>query len=207
MSIGRESLTNENDLKTILLGIQGVGKTNLIKIATGKGFDEDEHSTLSVSFFEKKVIIDKIEYKIDLWDTIGQENLRQLTRLFYNNSKIVIFVYDITSLRSFQELESWHKEVIEQLGDDIIKGVVGNKMDLYENEQVKEEDGKEFANSINAKFICISAKNDPPKKFDNFLIELVKEYLKTGKFGNDGRISLNIKTHNETDKKNKNCCS
>ena len=203
MSNGRESLQHENDLKTILLGIQGVGKTNLIKIATGRKFEEEQNSTLSVSFFEKKIVIDKIEYKIDLWDTIGQENLRQLTKLFYNNSKIVIFVYDITNLKSFEELKSWHEEVIDQVGDDIIKGVVGNKMDLYDNEQVKEEQGKEFAKSIGAEYLSISAKTDPPKKFEDFLILLVKAYLKTGKLGN---YSLKIGKDHFADNKNKNCC-
>ena len=203
MSNGRESLQHENDLKTILLGIQGVGKTNLIKIATGRKFEEEQNSTLSVSFFEKKIVIDKIEYKIDLWDTIGQENLRQLTKLFYNNSKIVIFVYDITSLKSFEELKSWHEEVIDQVGDDIIKGVVGNKMDLYDNEQVKEEQGKEFAKSIGAEYLSISAKTDPPKKLEDFLILLVKAYLKTGKLGN---YSLKIGKAHFADNKNKNCC-
>ena len=57
MSNGRESLQHENDLKTILLGIQGVGKTNLIKIATGRKFEEEQNSTLSVSFFEKNLSI------------------------------------------------------------------------------------------------------------------------------------------------------
>ena len=203
MSNGRESLQHENDLKTILLGIQGVGKTNLIKIATGRKFEEEQNSTLSVSFFEKNIVIDKIEYKIDLWDTIGQENLRQLTKLFYNNSKIVIFVYDITSLKSFEELKSWHEEVIDQVGDDIIKGVVGNKMDLYDNEQVKEEQGKEFAKSIGAEYLSISAKTDPPKKFEDFLILLVKAYLKTGKLGN---YFLKIGKDHFADNKNKNCC-
>ena len=203
MSNGRESLQHENDLKTILLGIQGVGKTNLIKIATGRKFEEEENSTLSVSFFEKKIIIDKIEYKIDLWDTIGQENLRQLTKLFYNNSKIVIFVYDITSLKSFEELSSWHEEVIDQVGDDIIKGVVGNKMDLYDKEEVKEEQGKEFAKSIGAEYLSISAKTDPPKKFEDFLILLVKAYLKTGKLGN---YYLKLEKNHSADNKNKNCC-
>ena len=203
MSNGRESLQHENDLKTILLGIQGVGKTNLIKIATGRKFEKEQNSTLSVSFFEKKIVIDKIEYKIDLWDTIGQENLRQLTKLFYNNSKIVIFVYDITSLKSFEELKSWHEEVIDQVGDDIIKGVVGNKMDLYDNEQVKEEQGKEFAKSIGAEYLSISAKTDPPKKFEDFLILLVKAYLKTGKLR---KYSLKIGKDHFADNKNKNCC-
>ena len=203
MSNGRESLQHENDLKTILLGIQGVGKTNLIKIATGRKFEEEQNSTLSVSFFEKKIVIDKLEYKIDLWDTIGQENLRQLTKLFYNNSKIVIFVYDITSLKSFEELKSWHEEVIDQVGNDIIKGVVGNKMDLYYNEQVKEEQGKEFAKSIGAEYLSISAKTDPPKKFEDFLILLVKAYLKTGKLR---KYSLKIGKDHFADNKNKNCC-
>ena len=42
------------------------------------------------------------EFKIKLWDTIGQEKYRQLNKIFFKNSKIVIFVYDITNRESLK---------------------------------------------------------------------------------------------------------
>ena len=38
--------------------------------------------------------------------------------------------------------------------------LVGNKADLFEQEQVKEEEAKEYASSINAEFYLTSAKNN-----------------------------------------------
>ena len=38
--------------------------------------------------------------------------------------------------------------------------LVGNKADLFEQEQVKEEEAKEYANSINAEYYLTSAKNN-----------------------------------------------
>ena len=64
--------------------------------------------------------IDGIKFKINLWDTVGQEKYRQIVKLFFTDSKIVIFVYDITSTEYFKGIESWHEEIIERIGDDII---------------------------------------------------------------------------------------
>ena len=135
----------ERGVKVILLGIQQVGKTNLINIATDKGFKENTLSTSTSSYSILTIKLNNKRYQLNLWDTIGQEKYRQLTKLFYNNSKIVIFVYDITSRKSFEDLVLWHKEVIEQIGDNIIKGVVANKMDLYEDEKVLRDEGEDFA--------------------------------------------------------------
>ena len=80
--------------------------------------------------------------------------IQTLTKLFFNNSKIVIFVYDITRAESFKGIESWYEEIIESIGDDIIKGVVGNKIDLFENEAVNEEGDEKYAKSINVVYFC-----------------------------------------------------
>ena len=165
----------ENQIKIILLGNSGVGKTNLINIAIGVSFNEDEKTTTASSFSVKKIILNRQEYRINLWDTIGQEQFRQLTKIFFNNSKIVIFVYDITNKDSFEALPSWKKDVEEQLGDDYIKGVVANKSDLYLEEEVPTEEGQEYANNIEAKFLLVSAKKDDPKKFEDFLRVLLEE--------------------------------
>ena len=173
-----DSQEDEEETKVILVGESGVGKTNLINIVTGGEFNSNEETSSNASFLMKKLKVKDKEYTIKLWDTIGQERLRTLTRLFYNDSKIAIFVYDITRKDSFEEIKNyWVKDVEEKLGKDIIRGVVANKKDLFLNEEVSTEEGEEYANSIGALFISSSAKTDSPEKFEGFLIKLYEKYL------------------------------
>ena len=163
-------------LKAILLGDSGVGKTNLINISVGKEFNINEKATISATFLKKKFDIGGKTYIINIWDTIGQEKLKALTKLFFKNSKIVILVYDITNRQTFENLQFWLKDVKEALGDDFVLGVCGNKTDLYLNEQVNEEECKKFAESLNCRWLCTSAKTDKVG-FPNFLKELVEDYI------------------------------
>ena len=54
--------------------------------------------------------------------------------------------------------------------------ILGNKIDLFEATEVKEEEAEDYAKSINAKFKLFSAKKD--SDYDRFLEELIKDYLK-----------------------------
>ena len=188
-------------IKVILIGNSAVGKTNLINVASGGSFDESTKSSLSASFVIVKKTVSQKDYNLYLWDTIGQEKLRSLTKMFFKDSKIVIFVYDITRRDTFEGLKDWHKEVTDTLGDDIIKGVVGNKSDLFLQEQVKDNEGEKYAKSINARFRATSAKNDP-RGFSEFLTELLEQYdnkysskdgQKNKNNNNNGKIQLDGK--------------
>ena len=88
--------SEDEAIKVILLGESGVGKTNLINITNGLNFNNNELVSSTSSYCIKNLYVNGKEYSIKLWDTVGQEKLRNLTKLFYNDSKIVIFVYDIT---------------------------------------------------------------------------------------------------------------
>ena len=195
------------DVKVILIGNSGVGKTNLINISTGGEFNEIEKSTTTASYSKKQMNIEGDLYNLSLWDTIGQERLRHLSKLFFKNSKIVIFVYDITQKSTFIGLNTWYEEVKQELGDDIIKGVVGNKQDLFMKEDVEDEEGKKYAESINAKFRLTSAKADA-EGFINFLELLLKEYI--NKNGKKPKVNDNIKlvseNHQMKNTKNKRGC-
>ena len=202
--INGDKIEDDDGIKAILLGETGVGKTNIINIATNQSFEPEEKTTIASSFSKVILKIKKKQYQLNLWDTIGQEQFRQLTKLFYNNSKIVIFVYDITSHKSIDELKNyWVKDIESKLGNDIIKGVVANKIDLYLEEEVKEDEGEEFAKSIDAKFLTISAKTDNADKFKKYITELVEDFLLSGLNTGSDRITLSTNTHN---KNNKNCC-
>ena len=182
---------NEN-IKVILIENSGVGKTNLINVSSGGNFNPLEKSTLASSFIIIKLNVENRQYNLQIWDTIGQEKLRALSKLFFKNSKIVIFVYDITKRESFLGLNDWHQEVKDIIGDDTIKGVVGNKIDLFTKEEVKDEEGEEYANTINALFRTTSAKTEP-KGFTEFLQELINEYdKKSKKVANKEKIDRNF---------------
>ncbi len=200
-------MSDENLFKVILLGEIMVGKTNLINILTGGKFNENETATSSSTSAMKDLLVKGDKYTIQIWDTIGQEKLRNLTKLFYNNSKIVIFVYDITRKETFEEIKNyWVKDVEEKLGKNIIKGIVANKIDLFLNEQVTQEEGEEYAESIDALFITTSAKTEGPAKFEDFLIKLYEKYLSGNKEKNNNKSVILRKKKNVHNNKKRECC-
>ena len=173
-------LENDEDgnpkIKVILVGEAGVGKTNLINVTTDKNFNENERSTISASFSRKIIDLNKKSYNLYLWDTMGQEKLKSLTKIFFKNSKIVVLVFDITQEDSFRKLSYWHDEVKESLGNDIIIGICGNKSDLFLEEKVSEEECQKYAKEINAKFVYTSAKMDK-SGFTRFLKILLNDFV------------------------------
>ena len=165
------------EIKAILLGESGVGKTNLANAAVDLRFDQNSKSTVNALYVQKKMNILGKDYELRLWDTAGQEQYRALTKLFYKDSKVVIFVYDITNKKSFTDLKYWINEIKESLGDEPILGIVGNKYDLNEFQEVDENIAKKFAEENGMKFKLVSTKNEP-KSFKIFLRMLMKEYIK-----------------------------
>ena len=178
------------DIKVILLGEMGVGKSNLLNAAADLRFDEISKSTVTSTYIEKRMRILNKDYKVKLWDTAGQEKYRALTKLFYQDSKVVIFVYDITNKKSFTELNYWINEIKEALGNEPILGIVGNKSDLTDMIEVDEKTANEFAKEKGIELKLLSTKNEP-KNFKKFLRKLVKDYLmKTGKLKeNEGQLT------------------
>ena len=202
MSAEEEKL-EKIQIKAILLGNSGVGKTNLINTCVGMEFDHGTIPTTSGAFVQKNIKIDDKEYIINLWDTAGQETYKSLTKIFLKKSKIVIFVYDITDLKSFKDLESWIKISEEMIDNDFVSAIVGNKIDLYMIEQVNEETARKYAESKGMLFQLVSAK-DNPKSFSNFLKELVEEQIGISK--SEIREQLSLRKNIIIEKNNKCPC-
>ena len=203
------------EIKMILLGESGVGKTSIIKRVMDEDFNENESSSLTMTYSLKEIVNNHKNIKLNIWDTIGQEQYRSIAKLFLNDTKIVILVYSIIDEKSFKELEFWYNLCIENLGPDIIFGVAGNKVDLFIEQKISEDDGKEFADKHNAPFGLFSAKDIGYKEQINmFVNELVKRYLEkqdpTHKDNEEdnNKIKLNAENHNDAEVKGgSGCCS
>ena len=148
MSDQSEENNRSDIIKVILVGDSGTGKTQLITVAAGFEFNSNSLTTTSCSYVQIKLQKNKVDYKVNLWDTIGQEKYRSLTKIFLKDSKIVIFVYDITNRATFESLKYWKKIIDDVLGSTPVFGVVANKNDLYLDEKVKEEGDHYSANFL-----------------------------------------------------------
>ena len=157
-------MASPETVKVVLLGEAGVGKTCIISQFISGVFDPDTISSLSAQFISKTIEFKDINktIKFDIWDTAGQEKFRALAKIFYKDAKVICLVYDITSHKSFEALkEFWYEQQTKlNVDGDPIYAVVANKNDLYESQQVNEEEAKEFAKSINAIYQSTSAKSN-----------------------------------------------
>ena len=208
-------MSDERSIKVVLLGEAGVGKTNLIRVAMGKPFEKEENSTISSTFFENEVVLNNKKYSYCLWDTAGQEIYRSLNKIFMKESKIVIIVFSIDSRQSFDQIDFWLNYIKEILGNDnYIIGLVGNKSDLFLNQQISDKEMNKKAEELQVKFKITSAAKDKVG-FKEFLEDLLKEYINKYSPQDIGKLDSfkitkekddNDEGDNKGNKRKKNCC-
>jgi small GTP-binding protein len=203
-------MSSPEKVKVVLLGEAGVGKTCIISQFISGVFDPDTISSLSAQFITKNMELKNIKkvIKFDIWDTAGQERFRALAKIFYKDAKVICLVYDITSKKTFEELkEFWYEQQTKlNVDGEPIFAVVANKNDLYENQQVKDEEGKEFAKSINGIFQSTSAKSDSgiTNLFENIGYRYFDPNFDTNEIENKEKMEYEKKKKENAEKKTQN---
>ena len=185
-SLTDESSIYDEEIKLIVIGDSSVGKTNLIVRYNGGEFDSNSQSTNTASFISKELEFGEKVYRINVWDTAGQEKYHSLAKIFMKGANIALLVYAINDKISFDNLDFWYEKVKEVSGDIII-GIAGNKIDLFEEEKISEDEAREKANKYNAKIKFTSALNEETG-VDEIIEDLVKEFINK-KCGGSTRIS------------------
>ena len=106
--------------KIILVGDSAVGKTCIIKRFTLNSFDDNEITSSNASNTKKFVSFKEYnnqEILFNVWDTVGQEKYRGLTKLFYHDAKAAILVYDITNADTFKSVKEYWYNQIKNFGE------------------------------------------------------------------------------------------
>ena len=146
-------------LKYIIIGDAAVGKSNLLLRYVHGQFKPEYQLTIGVEFGAKNIEISSELFRIQIWDTAGQEYFRSMTRAYYKNSVCALVVYDISSRDSFNNVMSWIEDCKNQSPKTIFMVLVGNKCDLEDKRQVSYEEGKELADKNQLLFFESSAKD------------------------------------------------
>ncbi len=70
-------------------------------------FTEDHEVTVGVEFGSLLVKMQGVAFKLQIWDTAGQESFQSITKIFYRGAHAVLLTYDLTSMDSFMNLTHW----------------------------------------------------------------------------------------------------
>ncbi|GAO45884.1 hypothetical protein G7K_0130-t1 [Saitoella complicata NRRL Y-17804] len=165
-------------LKILLIGNSSVGKSALmLRFTNDMWAPEESSTTIGVDFKVKMVMVGGKPYKLTVWDTAGQERFRTLTKSYYRNAQAVLVVYDITNRATFEELPRWLKELEANTASDIVKVLVGNKLDKDSSRAVTTEEGEDMADRYNVGFLEASAKSNTHVK--ECFMEMVETIIET----------------------------
>ena len=167
-------------LKFVIIGDSGVGKSNILLRYINNTFSDEFKATVGVEFGAKNLEINKRIYRVQIWDTAGQENFRSIARAYYKNSVCACIVYDITNRASFDSVQSWIDDCSKQTPKTVLLILIGNKNDLKEKREVQYEEGAEFAKKRNMIFLETSAKtgNNISDIFEKSIKQIDKNIIK-----------------------------
>jgi len=114
-----------DEVKVLLVGDGGAGKTSLAKRLTGREFDENEPQTHGINIDDSPILFQRKRIKVHFWDFGGQEMLHATHQFFLSKRSAYILVLDG---RKDEKTEYWLKH-IEAFGGDSPILIVVNKID------------------------------------------------------------------------------
>ena len=154
----RKSGIYDHMFRYIIVGDMAVGKSCILLQFTDHKFRHQHELTIGVEFGGKTINVKNKNIKIQVWDTAGQEAFQSITRSYYNGAIGALLVYDVTKRDSFEHINKWLTELKTNGSKDVCCILIGNKIDLEDQRQVKYEEGKELAEKNNLLFLETSAK-------------------------------------------------
>ena len=151
----------ETEIKVIIVGNGGIGKTSLMtRFAEGK-FDNQYLKTLGVDFLEKRVFVPSVHENVTfyLYDTAGQEEFHALTRSFYKGAGAAMLAFSTVDRNSFTAIPDWISRVREECGR-IPMVLVQTKTDLIEKSALSGKEVEDLVVEQNLRLFQVCAKDN-----------------------------------------------
>jgi len=146
--------------KVVMLGDTFTGKTSLVlRFAEGRYRGQSVDPTVGASFVTKRLTVQGITAKVQIWDTAGQEQFKRLAPMYYKNAAAAILCYDVTSPKSFETLEYWMDKLkSESSNAGMVVAMCATKCDLDSDPDTSQAEA--LAKQTGSFFIKTSAKTN-----------------------------------------------
>ena len=195
--------------KILLLGDLCVGKTSILLKYVENKFEESILSTIGVDYMDKIINYGHEKVKLQIWDTSGQEKFKSIATNFLRTTDGAFLVFDITQRITFDNIKKWLNDVKEN-NEEVKIIILGNKSDLKDNREVKQDYINTFLEKNNFKYFETSAKNGTYiEEAFKAMADLLMENETREKINNKRKRGNSILSKNSvisTDEKKKSCC-
>ena len=203
-------MSNDNKLsltaiKIGLLGDSKVGKTAICERLLGLEFSEDCIGTIGNVKLETKFRLKNgSDIKLILWDSAGQERFRSVAMGALKAVKGIVLVFDITSKKTFNNIEMWMNQINEQCNNPCLV-LFGNKFDLPpEQREVTKDEIQNFCDQKNLVYFETSAKTK--QGIMEGFSHIVNEAVEKAQGLSGGNIVINDKNNGNKVKEEKTGC-
>jgi len=141
-----------------------VGKTSLMDRYVHRKWAAQYKATIGADFLTNNVEVDDRMVTLQIWDTAGQERFQSLGNSFYRGADCCILVFDVTAIKTFENLENWRSEFLVQANiadaDSYPFILIGNKIDLEGQRAATRKQGMQWCEQHNkCPFFETSAKD------------------------------------------------
>ena len=122
-------MSNNSNIKLVIVGDGAVGKTSLLTVLKGEPFPERYVPTIFDNYTQTVKYQNK-DYQLHIWDTPGQDEFDRLRPLSYQDAKCILLCFALDKRSSFINLaERWVME-INYYCKEVKIILVGCKLDL-----------------------------------------------------------------------------
>lgn len=151
-------MSHAYNLKYIIVGDIGVGKSSLRTSFGGQPFHPRHDMTIGIEYESRVIQVAGLPFQIAIYDAPGNPSFRKLSRPYYRSLACVLVVYDVSRRETFSAVGEWIDEARRNTREDVVVVLVGNKRDRDERRQVGFSEGQEFASANGTMFVETSAK-------------------------------------------------
>ncbi|KAH0792669.1 Ras-related protein Rab-8A [Histomonas meleagridis] len=104
------------------------------------------------------MVIDEKPIKLQVWDTLGQEQYRTITKAFLRGADGIFLIFDYTNKSSFEMLGDWMDSIIKNSDGHITVFLIGNKCD--QEKVVSQDEVLKFKAKYDLPLFEMSAKSN-----------------------------------------------
>ena len=200
-------------LKLIIIGNTSVGKSTFLYRLADNEFIGDNEPTIGVEFrsmYATSQPPHSYKFKVQLWDTSGQDRFRSIIKSYYRHAQGCFLVFDITDRKSWLSLEYWYNDLKDSVDiNDRQIVLIGSKLDLQDKREVTSTEAQQFAVDHGlAGYTEISSKTGVGITTAlNTMINTISELISTDIIELNPKLGLGSFSITDTPTQTYSCCS
>jgi Ras-related protein Rab-1A len=164
--------------KIILSGAKGIGKTSLITRYIEGKFYETSQETIGVAFKRKKIKLeDNLTIEATIWDFGGEEKYRTLFPQYVQGATAALILYDTTNKETINDVHNWVDLVDAYASEDVLKVLIGTKIDLKDQREITKEKAKKSCEKYNWCAEIIETSSKTGENVEDAFINIAREIV------------------------------